>query len=70
LEYFRWAQGAQASEDRTAWLSMAEFWQRLAQRAEQGAQTPMREPPGREAPNPRADPTDHHRRSEVSEPPH
>ncbi len=52
LEYFRWAQGAQASEDRTAWLSMAEFWHRLAQRAERGDQTPMREPPGRDSSEP------------------
>lgn len=51
LEYFRWAQVASASEDRAAWLSMAEFWHRLAQRAEQGDHTPTPEPPRGESPD-------------------
>jgi hypothetical protein len=36
LQYFGWAQGAQTDQARAAWLSMAEFWHRLAQRAERG----------------------------------
>jgi hypothetical protein len=31
---FRWAQEAASLEDRTAWLSMAQFWLQLAQYAE------------------------------------
>jgi hypothetical protein len=44
LQYFGWAQGAQTDQARAAWLSMAEFWHRLAQRSERGEDVSLSDP--------------------------